>query len=331
VYAGEAHARVVAGLGPFVLANISVDALLRVTTPFASAGAWRTDSNGLERHERRRDMRPWWPAPTVVTNEPVSSNVYPVLTAASIADAASGATLVLLPRGGAHGAASPADGVLDVTLARGVLASGNFPALANRHVTVEDALLLAPSEAAAGGALRPLAARLAAPAVVLVSAGAAPAPAFAPLAAPLPPAVELLSLALVRADAATGGIDASAAEQGPPPAQRGARAARAAPPPTPLANSTMLVRVRHIFAVGEGIAAQPVNVDLAALFAPRWTVARIREMTLTAAAEMDAARAAQVQWPQAGVARAAPPRAPASSASVTLTPMQIRTFLVDLV
>lgn len=335
VYAGEPHARVASIVGPFDVSSGSADAILRLTTQFQSKGAWRTDSNGLERHPRVRDSRPWWAAPSVDTFEPVSSNYYPVLTAASIADAETGASLAVLPRGTAHGAASPADGVLDVSLARAVLGSGPFPALANRRVTVEDVLLLSSSDAAADEALRPLAARLASPVSVFAAAGASPQPPFAPCAAPLPPAAELVSLALLPLTA-DGLIDVSAAVQGPPPVPPPpqARRNRAA---LPLANSSLLIRVRHIYAVGEGALAQPVDVDLSALFGGTWTVRGAQEMTLTAAGDLATARAEQVQWPQAapmsggGPSQSPPGWAPHDgSARFTLLPMQVRTFLVDV-
>lgn len=335
VYAGEAHARVASIVGPFNVSSGSADAILRITTTFQNAGVWRTDSNGLERHSRMRNMRPWWPAPTVDTLEPVSSNYYPVLTAASITDVESGASLAVLPRGTAHGAASPADGVLDVSISRAVLGSGSFPALANRRVTVEDVLLLSSSEEAADEVLRPLAAKLASPVSVFAATGASARPAFAPCAAPLPPAAELVTLALLPLDS-QGRIDVSAAVQGPPPVPPPPQVARSRAA-LPLANSTVLVRVRHIYASGEGAWAQPVDVDLSSLFGRVWNVRGAQEMTLTAAGDMASARAEQVQWPQAAGGKAAGlnhaplTRAPHDgSALFTLLPMQVRTFLVDV-
>lgn len=341
LYHGEGHAQLTVGVGPFPVGDArSKDALLRITTPLASAGAWGTDVNGLENRERARNLRPWWPTPAVDAADPVSSNVYPVTAAASLSDAASGVTLALLPALVSHGATSPADGVLDVILARAVLASGPFPALANRHVTVTDALTVHASRASSASARRPLQSRLANPVLVLASSGGASLPSapFAPLAAPLPPSLEIASLQLFPA-----GLDVSAAAQGPPPTGAGRPAAADPPPPSappPLSSAVLLLRVRHVYAVGEDDArAQPVDLDLAALFAPRWTVLAARETTLTATRDMDAARAQQIQWAQVGQQAGSAVRRPnvtaaalhgASGFVFTLRPMDIKTFLLTV-
>ncbi len=362
LYAGEAHARLATGVGPFAMpGNSSQDALLRLTFDFASGGAWATDVNGLELHVRTRDARPWWPpGARGDPAEPVASNFYPVTAVAAISDAATGVTAAMLPAHTSHGAASPAEGVLDVTLSRGVAASGNFPALANRHVTLHDALTLRRSAAGSAAEARPLAARLANPVLLFAAAAGAagggggggggggaaagaaapPPPPVSPLAAPLPPAVEVLTLALL-----PEGLNVSAAAQGRTPGGGGGWARRAPPPPPPraqppIAAAALLLRLRHIFAVGEGPLAAPVEVDLAAAFAPRWNVTVAREVTLTATRGMAEARAEQIQWPQLGAgggaagaapARGAPPSAAgAPSLVVTLRPMEIKTFLLTL-
>jgi hypothetical protein len=344
VYGNEAAARIATGVGPFpALPESSQDALLRFTLrDFANGGGWATDANGLELRARARDARPWWPPGAAGDPaEPVSSNFFPVTALASISAAPSGAgaTIALLPELTSHGAASPAEGVLDLTLSRGVAASGGFPALANRHVTLRDVLAVHGSSAASAAAARPLASRLANPLLLLAAAaptgaGAAraraPPPPFSPLAAPLPPAVELLTLALLPA-----GLNVSAAAQGNTPAA-GTAAPAAAPrgPQPPLAGAALLLRLRHIFAAGEGSLAGPVVLDLAAAFAPRWNVTAAREMTLTATRGMEEARAAQIQWQQLGGSGApAAKRAlytAAGGTTVTLQPMEIKTWLLTL-
>ena len=335
LYDGEAHARVASIIGPFDVSNGSVDAILRISTPFKSDGSWRTDSNGLERHLRTRNMRPWWTEPAVDTFEPVSSNYYPVLAAASMSDTSgSGASIAVLPRGTSHGAASPTDGVLDISLARAVLGSGSFPALANRRVTVEDVLMLSSSDEIADEVLRPLAAKLASPVSVFAVAGSNSQPSFAPCVAPLPPAVELVTLALLPLDS-KGHIDVSAAVQGPTPVSPLHEQRRTN---LPLANSTLLLRVRHIYAVGEGRYAEPIDVDLSTLFSLHWRVNGAQEVILTAAGDMQLAREQQVQWPQSGAGAqggrrdGGALRTPShdGTALFTLLPMQVRTFLVDV-
>ncbi len=55
--------------------------------------------------------------------------------------------------------------------------------------------------------------------------------------------------------------------------------------PLPIANSTLLVRVRHIYAMNEGLYAQPADVDLSLLFS-NWHMNGAQEVTLTAAGDL---------------------------------------------
>lgn len=130
-----------------------------------------------------------------------------------------------------------------------------------------------------------------------------------------------------------------------------------APPPNgtsppPLSSASVLLRVRHIFAAGEGPGSgwgTNVTVDLAALLAPSLAVTGAVELTADAARPLAAARTSQIQWAQLPAAgeeaapRAAAPgevgaplaassdsAAPAAGLVVTLQPMEIRTFLLQL-
>jgi hypothetical protein len=242
-----------------------------------------------------------------------------------------------------------------------VVAHGGYPALANRHVTIHDVLTLAASGAGADGALRPLMSGLANPPVLLAAAGGAAAPApppsapFAPLRAPLPPALEVLTLALMPSglNISFGGCPA----MGPTPTTTGAQGR-----PTPTRGGggagagagagVLLLRLRHVYAAGEGPLAVPVTVDLGGVLAPHWNVTGAVELTLSATRPMAPARAAQVQWPEVPAAAAASGRAPAAvrgaaaaaasgdagggdaasagDLSVTLAPMEIRTWALQL-
>lgn len=136
--------------------------------------------------------------------------------------------------------------------------------------------------------------------------------------------------------------------QGPTP--NGTRGGGAGVPPAARGDSSggapaqqLLVRLRHIYAAGEGPLAVPVTVDLRAVLAPRWNVTGAVEMSLTATRPLVAARAAQTQWPETpaaapavGAATRSGPGAESQKArradglAVTLSPMEIRTFVLTL-
>ncbi len=348
LYAGDEHARVFSATGPFAIVNNrSVDAVLRITTSLATNGTWATDTNGLEMLPRARNARPWWTSGSYVdSKDPVSSNYYPVTMAATMADVTTKATLALLPVLVSHGVGSLADGELEAMVGRAVVdGSGNL-STGNRHVTVQDALFVHESASGAAVLMRRLASALANPVVLVASAQGieerrrkrrgeagllSTTSPFAPLSAALPPALELLTLQTLPAN-----MNVSAATMGGMEWEEGTT--------DPVSSSVLLLRLRHIFAAGDDpVLSQPATVDLAALFAPRWTVTGAVELTLTATRTMTAARAAQIQWPQlppsssggvgSGAAAAKGHVGPAAGDAVipvTIAPMDIRTFVLTI-
>lgn len=121
--------------------------------------------------------------------------------------------------------------------------------------------------------------------------------------------------------------------------------------PPPVASASVLLRIRHIFASGEEPGSgwgSSVTVDLAALLAPSLTVTGGVELTADASRPLAAARASQIQWAQlpppqvaaggdAAATRASKVGAAAAAAAprerglvVTLEPMDLRTFLLEL-
>ena len=116
----------------------------------------------------------------------------------------------------------------------------------------------------------------------------------------------------------------------------------AAPTAIPVDAAAVLIRLRHMYAFGEGEGAdsQPVTLDLSTVFAPRWKVVSAVEMTIDAAQPMASARAAQIPWQQTitaiGKSAAAAPIHDAArserplSFAVTLQPMDIRTFVLSV-
>jgi hypothetical protein len=126
------------------------------------------------------------------------------------------------------------------------------------------------------------------------------------------------------------------------------------PPAPPIASASVLLRVRHIYAAGEeassGAWNSTVTIDLATLLAPALNVTAATELTADAMRPLAAARSAQIQWAQlpgygdssfcgnaAAVAStfgAAPDAVKRSTQAialpVTLRPMEIRTFLLQV-
>jgi hypothetical protein len=309
----------------------STDAVLRLETSLASAGAFWTDANGLELQPRARWARPFTSAnyTNLAGNEPVAINMYPVTATALLADSDPAQPALALLTANSHSATSMADGAIELGLNRNVLNASGARFTGNRLVTAHVVLAPGASARAAATASRRAAADLANPTLAFAAAalpGAAPPP-FAPLGAGLPAAVALVSLQLLPpafnlSDFFAGGSDGPAA----------------APPP---AAGALLLRLRHVHQAGldDPALAQPATVDLAALFAPRWTLTGVTEMAVDASDTMASARAKQIQWKQqaqagahgrAGRARAQAPSAQAPPLSVTLAPMQIMTLLLTL-
>ena len=338
--------------GPIALggayANRSIDVALRIQVDAVDSGAaFVTDSNGLELLPRVRDGRPWVTGPAPRPDEPVSHNYYPVTSAIAVSSASNpaGGPAMALATGSPQGGSSMCSGCLEVGINRMVLDGSGAKQTGNRLVTAENALLLLGSGGwpALTSHLRPLAAALADPLQVWASpASEAPPSPIAPfspvIAGALPPNLQLMTLQTL-----PPGLNISAAFYG---RRTGA----------PVSASVILLRLRHVFATGEGQGgeAAPATVDLSALFAPRWSVASAVEYTIDAAQPMGAARANQIPWNApsssgsgslstgalpmgdgAGSGLAAGDGSGVSSSSssgvtVTLQPMDIRTFVLTL-
>ena len=280
-----------------------------------TGAAWRTDSNGRDWQLRRRNARPDF---NISITEPVAQNYYPVNTAIQMqaAGAAGGVLTLLTDR--TQGGASLADGQLELMLhrrlpsddSRGVLESLNELGVDNAGLRVRCAhrLLLTPPAASAPAhraalqdALLPALLRLAplppgaTPAAWVAAARPPPAPTAASLlAAPLPPALSLPTLH-------------------PPNA------------------SCALLRLAHLFEVGEGPLAANVTLALAGLFAPpALRITAATEMTSTGGQPLADVRPVTYKL-ASGQAVTLPeiPQPPAGAQlQVTLSPMQIRTFVV---
>ena len=340
LYAGEDTAHVISSSGPFAApTNASKDALLRLESSDIPSGAsFFTDSNALELMPRVRWARPF----TSVNytnedgNEPVAINQYPVTSAAVLAAPAGGAgspALAVLTAN-SHAVTSMASGQLDVFMNRMVLDASGNRFTGNRLVSQHNLLAVSPSLSAATTASRRAAIDFSNPTLVFVSVADgvdSPAvPNFAPLSGSLPPQVHLLSLQLLPPAFNMTPFFGNAADA------VGAGAA-------PVSSGSLLLRLRHVFqaSLDDAAMAVPATVDLAALFAPRWSVTAATELVVDASQGLAEARKAQVQWQQQasasrGAGGALPerkrPTVPAATSAliVTLAPMEIRTYLLQL-
>ena len=287
-------------VGPVDIADgRSKEVISKYTTGLASSGRFSTDSNGREFQPRVRDQRPSWNY-TVVS--PVAGNYYPLSTGMMLDDGETGFG-VLVDR--AHGASSLQDGALEVMLHRRVLYGCGFARPINETgpdgrgliIAGRHRLLLGPLHASSGRRsvverLRVQQQRLLSPLHPVFAAGAAAAlpPAASFVAKPLPPEVELMTL------------------------QR-------------LEDGGVLLRLAHSFAVNEsGALSQPVTLDLSTLLSP--AIRSVRRVSLTANADYNSTAARPL--PAMDVESEPAAARGFEDSVVTLGPMQIATFLVQL-
>jgi hypothetical protein len=325
LYAGEAHLHVYASSGPFASNSTSTDSLLRLETGVASGAIFLTDSQGLELQTRVRWARPWFSGnyTGMAGNEPVAINQFPFTAAAVLPDADAASASLFMVTANSHWATSMASGTLEVGLNRNVVDDKGERFTGNRLVTQHLLLGVAPSRVAATTAVRARAAVMSNPPLLFAAGGARPSPVFAPLEA-LPDQVALISLQLL-----PQGFNLSAFF---------ATGVTSPHAPPPVSTGSLLLRLRHIYQGGmdDSALAAPVTFDLAAVFAPSFTVKALVEMAVDASQSLAEARAAQVQWPQAasgGGGEASPSILAEMSGSgtvLTMAPMQLRTFLVQL-
>ncbi|XP_012923864.1 lysosomal alpha-mannosidase isoform X5 [Heterocephalus glaber] len=302
LYPGQRHLELEWTVGPIPVGDKwGKEVISRFDTPLKTLGSFYTDSNGREVLKRRRDYRPSW---KLNQTEPVAGNYYPVNSRIYITDGKMQLT-VLTDR--SQGGSSLRDGSLELMVhrrllkddARGVgeplLESRSGVWVRGRHLVLLDKA----RDAAAGHRL--LAEKeLLAPQVVLAPGGGAsyhhgvaPRTQFSGLSRELLPSVRLLTLA----------------RWGP---------------------EMLLLRLEHQFALREDSSrnlSSPVTVDLRGLFST-FTITRLQETTL--AATQLRASASRLKWtPKTGpVSHPTVPRL--DPASITLQPMEIRTFVASV-
>ncbi|XP_052582965.1 lysosomal alpha-mannosidase-like isoform X2 [Peromyscus californicus insignis] len=299
LYPGQRHLELEWTVGPIpVRDNLGKEVISRFNTPMKTNGQFYTDSNGREILKRRRDHRPTW---RLNQTEPVAGNYYPVNTRIYISDGHMQLTVVT---DRSQGGSSLKDGSLELMVHRRLLVdderglaeplmdSGTGKIVRGRHLV----LLSSVSDAAQRHRLL-VEKEVLAPQVVLAqgdgspySSRAAPRMQFSGLRQDLPPQVHLLTLA----------------RWGP---------------------KMVLLRLEHQFAVKEdsrGNLSSPVTLNLRNLF-QAFTITHLMETTL--AANQPLSRASRLKW----ITNTGPISYPAPSkldpTSVTLQPMEIRTFV----
>ncbi|XP_042526495.1 lysosomal alpha-mannosidase isoform X3 [Dipodomys spectabilis] len=302
LYPGQRHLELEWTVGPIPHDDgWGKEVISRFDTRLNTKGRFYTDSNGREILERRRDYRPTW---KLNQTEPVAGNYYPVNSRIYITD---GVTQLTVLTDRSQGGSSLQDGSLELMVhrrlleddSRGVgeplLELGSGQVVRGRHLVLLDRV----GGAAAGHRL--LAEEVVLAPQIVLSSGhgttyhpeAIPQTQYSGLHRELPPSVHLLTLA----------------RWGP---------------------ETVLLRLEHQFAKGEDSCrnlSAPVTLDLQNLFSA-FTIIRLQETTL--AANQPRASASRLKWtPDTGpVAHPTPPVL--DPASVTLQPMEIRTFLAQV-
>jgi lysosomal alpha-mannosidase len=272
------------------------------TRGFSTDSTWYTDSQGQEMQKRRYNYRPTWP---LNVTEPVAGNYYPMNSAAFLR---SGNAQITVVNDRSQACGSVADGELEVMLHRRLLHDdyrGVGEPLNETEAVRTVHRLSFTSVQDAGRALRTTAYHINNPPVLLFANFAGNANAwfgsynatYLPLVAALPPNVHLLNLRTL-----------------------------------PLTGEVLL-RVAHIYAVGEDSAlSKPAQVDLSSLF-KHLRVTKISEMNLSA--NQLKSQVKRFKWKTASSSATTQDDEPRKEVSadlpiVDLRPMEIRTFIVRL-
>jgi lysosomal alpha-mannosidase len=290
-------------VGPIPVADdLGKEIITRFNTSIRSQGIFFTDSNGREFQQRKRDYRPTW---NYTVSEPVSGNYYPMTTAVLIEDAQM-SLAVLTDR--AQGVSSMTDGSIEIFLHRRTLhgwiplnetgGDGRGLVISGRH-----SILLNPPQLQAE-VVRALQSQVYAPAHVELAPVTITVDEYIAthqtqdsyLKSSLPDNVDLMTLAVH--------------DNNP---------------------STLLIRLAHLFGVNDqSDLARPVNIDLSQLF--KRNLVSLKEVSLTANQPVQNVRKIQQQlWQMTADTMNSPiQRGSLNGTMVTITPMEIRTFIIVL-
>eukprot|EP00179_Madagascaria_erythrocladioides_P005108 CAMPEP_0198309554 /NCGR_PEP_ID=MMETSP1450-20131203/1914_1 /TAXON_ID=753684 ORGANISM="Madagascaria erythrocladiodes, Strain CCMP3234" /NCGR_SAMPLE_ID=MMETSP1450 /ASSEMBLY_ACC=CAM_ASM_001115 /LENGTH=981 /DNA_ID=CAMNT_0044012317 /DNA_START=93 /DNA_END=3038 /DNA_ORIENTATION=- len=290
----------------------------RINTNIASNKIMYTDSQGLEMQRRERDHRDTW---QWVKDEPIAGNYYPKNSAAYIGD---GNRRLALVTDRSSGVASLADGSIEYMLHRRLQHDDyrgvGEPLNETEAIYATDNLVLA-SPAAAAKAQRTRALAINHPVQLLFGPRVTTVPQYTDtytvqhtgLGSPLPTNVHLLTL--------TNKVVVPAGRHWP----RGARGAERE-------SRHVLLRLQHMYAKDEHpTLSAPATVDVASLLA-NVKVVKLTERSLSDNQDVGAVK--RLKWRVEGdeaAAASTAATAPRDDTKVTLAPMQIRTFVAEIV
>jgi alpha-mannosidase len=290
-------------VGPIPIADgLAKEVITRFNTSIRSQGIFYTDSNGREFQQRKRDYRLTW---NYTVTEPVSGNYYPMTTAVRIEDTQM-SLAVLTDR--SQGVSSMSDGSIEIFLHRRTLTGwlplndtgddGRGLVVTGRHL-----ILLNPPQLQAD-AIRSLQSQVYAPSLVELAPVTITAAEYIDthrikdtyLKSPLPDNVDLITLTVHDTD-----------------------------------QNRLLIRLAHLFAINDQSGlAQPVTIDMSQLF--KRNLLTLKEISLTANQPIENVRKIQQQLSQktTDTINNTTQRGSLNDTSVTITPMEIRTFLITL-
>eukprot|EP01062_Namystynia_karyoxenos_P008269 TRINITY_DN12907_c0_g1_i1.p1 TRINITY_DN12907_c0_g1~~TRINITY_DN12907_c0_g1_i1.p1 ORF type:complete len:1050 (+),score=264.30 TRINITY_DN12907_c0_g1_i1:83-3151(+) len=313
---------------PFNLGKRGKEVVSRIETPLQTQGRCRTDSNGRDMLERRRDYRKSWP---LQSEEPVAGNYFPVTTAASLED---NSTRLTLMTDAAQGGGSLKDGAFEIMVHRRLLvddARGVGEPLNETEAVTSYELCPFPLSQMAN----PLCARRLGGGLVIRGRQWLQ---LAPVATAQRAARPLQDRMYVEAGQA-GVVFLAPTQSGAAPLKPTTRSFLKQPLPASLqlvtlerlTSSVLLVRIAHQYGEGEDAElSKPASVDLAALLTGV-TVRAAEELTLSANRPLSAAR--RLLWRDAaagGTTSTAPRRQGLSGTVLTLRPMEVRTVMLHL-
>lgn len=125
VYKGQSDVEIEWTVGPIPVGDgIGKEIVSRVTTQIPSGGRFYTDSNGRQTLLRRRNFRPTW---TLNVSEPVAGNYYPINSHIYVTDDEGNAdTVVALVNDRSQGGTSLQDGQIELMVHRRLLYDDHF-------------------------------------------------------------------------------------------------------------------------------------------------------------------------------------------------------------
>ncbi|CAD1474134.1 unnamed protein product, partial [Heterotrigona itama] len=287
-------------VGPIpVKDKIGKEIVTRYYSSLNSSGEFYTDSNGREMLKRKRDYRPTW---NVELEEQVSGNYYPITSKISLKDEESQLKLSLLTDR-AEGGTSMRDGEIEMMVHRRLLKDDAFGVgEALNESAFGEGLVIRGSHYIIGGSLKNLDELALEEKTLARRLLLRPWPFIIPatgLAKALPPNVHILTL-------------------------------------EPWKDNTVLLRLEHIFEVGETASlSKPVEVNIQDLFAT-FTVVSIKETTLGGNQWIQDMN--RLKWEsetndvfQMEDNLSHSVEMEGSVINVLLKPMEIRTFIVEIV